>query len=71
MVASRMNQWKTLSQLDIKSEESHATLRVAIDHRILLRVIPSYEFAGRGHSKVLDLPNDLFKELGIDKGGID
>lgn len=60
-----------MPQLDSVSEESHATLRVAIDHRILLRVIPSYEFAGRGHPKVLDLPNDLFKELGIDIGSID
>ena len=60
-----------MPQLDSVSEESHATLRVEIDHRILLRVIPSYEFAGRGHPKVLDLLNDLFKELGIDKGGID
>ena len=66
-----MNQGKTLPQLDIKSEESHATLRVAIDHRILLRVIPSNEFAGRGHPKVLDLPNNLFKELGIDRGDLD
>ena len=59
-----------MPQLDSVSEESHATLRVEIDHRILLRVIPSYEFAGRGHPKVLDLPNDLFNELGINKGGI-
>lgn len=61
-----MNQWKTLSQLDIKSEESHATLRVAIDHRILLRVIPSKEFADRRPSKVFDLPDDLFDDRGID-----
>ena len=60
-----------MPQLDSVSEESHATLRVAIDHRILLRVIPSNEFAGRGQPKVLDLPNDLFKELGIDRGGLD
>ena len=59
------------NRLDIKSEESHAALRVEIDHRILLRVIPCYEFAGRRYSKVLDLSNDLFKELGIDRGGID
>ena len=59
-----------MPQLDSVSEESHTTLRVEIDHRILLRVIPSYEFAGRGHPKVLDLPNDLFKELGIDKGAL-
>ena len=60
-----------MPQLDSVSEESHTTLRVAIDHRILLRVIPSYEFAGRGHPKILDLPNDLSKELGIDRGGLD
>ena len=66
-----MNQRQTSTRLDVKTKESHATLRVAIDHRILLRVIPSYEFAGRRHSKVLDLPNDLFKELGIDRGGLD
>ena len=60
-----------MPQLDSVSEESHTTLRVAIDHRILLRVIPSYEFAGRGHPKILDLPNDLFKELGIDRGSLD
>ena len=60
-----------MPQLDSVSEESHATLRVEIDHRILLRVIPSYEFAGRGHPKVLDLPNDLFNKLGIDRGGLD
>ena len=71
LVASRLNQRQTSSRLDVKTEESHTTLRVAIDHRILLRVIPSYEFAGRGHSKVLDLPNDLFKELGIDRGSQD
>jgi hypothetical protein len=59
------------NRLDIKSKESHTTLRVEIDHRILLRVIPSYEFAGRRYSKVLDLPNDLFKELGIDRRGLD
>lgn len=62
---------QTSSRLDVKTKESHTTLRVAIDHRILLRVIPSYEFAGRGHSKVLDLPNDLFNKLGIDRGGLD
>jgi len=62
---------KSNRKLDIKSKESHATLRVEIDHRILLRVIPCNEFAGRRPSKVLDLPNDLFKELGIDRGGLD
>ena len=60
-----------MPQLDSVSEESQTTLRVAIDHRILLRVIPSYEFAGRGHPKILDLPNDLFNKLGIDRGGLD
>jgi hypothetical protein len=62
---------KSNRKLDSESKESHTTLRVEIDHRILLWVIPSYEFTGRGHSKVLDLPNDLFKELGIDRGGLD
>ena len=38
---------KSNRKLDIKTRESHATLRVEIDHRILLRVIPSDEFAGR------------------------
>ena len=71
LVASRMNQRQTSSRLDVKTEESHATLRDAIDLRILLRGIPSYEFAGRGHSKVLDLPNDLFNKLGIDRGSLD
>ena len=51
-----MNQGKTLPQLDIKSEESHASLRVAIDHRILLRVIPSNEFADRNIPKYLISP---------------
>ena len=60
-----------MPQLDSVSEESHSTLRVEIDHRILLRVIPSYEFAGRGQPKVLDLPNDLFNELRIDRGSLD
>ena len=60
-----------MPQLDSVSEESHSTLRVEIDHRILLRVIPSYEFAGRVQPKVLDLPNDLFNELGIDRGSLD
>ena len=71
LIASRMNQRQTSSRLDVKTEESHATLRVAIDHRILLRVIPSYEFAGRGHPKGLNLSNDFFKELGIDRGSLD
>ena len=70
-VASQMNQRQTSSRLDVKTEESHATLRVAIDHGILLRVIPSYEFAGRRPSKGLDLPNDLFNKLGIDRGSLD
>ena len=60
-----------MPQLDSVSEESHSTLRVEIDHRILLRVIPRYEFAGRVQPKVLDLPNDLFNELGIDRGSLD
>ena len=60
-----------MPQLDSVSEESHTTLRVTIDHRILHRVIPSYELAGRRPSKVLDLPNDLFNKLGIDRGGLD
>lgn len=60
-----------MPQLDSVSEESHATLRVAIDLRIRIIVIPTNKFADRGHPKVLDLRNNLFNELGIDKGGID
>ena len=60
-----------MPQLDSVSEESHATLRVAIDHRICLIVIPSNELADRRHSKVFNLPNDLLNELGTDRGGLD
>ena len=71
LVAARMNQRQTSSRLDVKTEESHATLRVAIDLRIRIIVIPTNKLAGRRPSKVFDLPNDLFNELGIDRGGLD
>ena len=62
---------QTSSRLDVKTEESHTTLRDAIDLRIRIIVIPTNKLAGRGHSKVLDLPNDLFNKLGIDRGSLD